>query len=147
MEPTTLTTLAGSLMSLFGLLVSLFSIHLGNWLSKLQALKTKWDINNGSDPKEVALRRECRYGFIELYNWRPFVMTGIIAGFGLAVLYFFNDVRTARNVVFPSIFVALYFGFFIIMIALQLVLLVTGWRVGETMKAELHKAYPPRPKP
>ena len=39
MEPTTLTSLSGSLMSLFGLLVSLFSVHLGNWLSKLQGLR------------------------------------------------------------------------------------------------------------
>ena len=59
MEPTTLTSLSGSLMSLFGLLVSLFSVHLGNWLSKLQGLRTRWDINSGSDDREVATRREC----------------------------------------------------------------------------------------
>lgn len=38
LEATTLVSLAGSLMTLFGLLVSLFSIHLGNWLSKLGAI-------------------------------------------------------------------------------------------------------------
>ncbi len=102
-----------------------------------------WDINGGSDPKDVSARRECRYGFIELYNWQPFVMTAIIAGFGLAVLYFFNDLRISRQVVFPSIFVDLYFGFFIVLILLQLFLLRSGWKVGETLKEELHKAYPP----
>jgi hypothetical protein len=103
MEATTLTSLSGSLMSLFGLLVSLFAVHLGNWLAKLQALRTKWNVNSGSDDKEVAARRECRYGFVELYNWQPFVMTAIIAGFGLAVVYFFNDVRATTGVTFPSL--------------------------------------------
>jgi len=148
MEATTLTALSGSLMSLFGLLVSLFSVHLGNWLSKLQALKTKWRINSGSDEKEVAARRECRYTFVELYNWQPFVMTLIIAGFGIAVLYFFNDVRATARVAFPSIFVCLYNGFFIIMLLLQVVLLFSGWSIGKEMKATLDKAFPkPQTKP
>ncbi|OAI07189.1 hypothetical protein A1353_07485 [Methylomonas methanica] len=135
-------------MSLFGLLVSLFSVHLGNWLAKLQALQTKWKINSGSDDKEVAARRECRYSFVELYNWQPFVMTAIIAGFGIAVLYFFNDVRAFAHVAFPSIFVCLYNGFFIIMLLLQGFLLYSGWSVGKAVKAELEKAYPkPKPKP
>lgn len=145
MEPTTLTSLSGSLMSLFGLLVSLFSVHLGNWLSKLQALWTKWDINSGSDDKEVAARRECRYTFAELYNWQPFVMTVIIAGFGLGVLFFFWDVVTTKNVQFPSIFVVLYTGFFVIMIVLQGFLLWSGYDVGERLKAALAAAYPKPP--
>jgi hypothetical protein len=142
MEPTTLTSLSGSLMSLFGLLVSLFSVHLGNWLSKLQALRTKWDINSGSDDKERAARRECRYGFVELYNWQPFVMTAIIAVFGLSVLYFFNDVRSALSVIFPSIFIWIYNGFFAIMILLQFFLLHSGWTVGERLKADIEAAFP-----
>jgi hypothetical protein len=140
-------------MSLFGLLVSLFSVHLGNWLAKLQALRTKWNINNGSDDKEVAARRECRYGLVELYNWQPFVMTVIIAGFGLAVVYFFNDVRTKAGVAFPSIFVWVYNGFFVVMLVLQIFLLVSGWHVGKEMKAKIAAAFPaqknpaPAPKP
>jgi hypothetical protein len=142
METTTLTSLSGSLMGLFGLLVSLFSVHLGNWLAKLQALQTKWRINSGSDEKEIAARRECRYNFVELYNWQPFVMTSIIAGFGLAVLYFFNDIRVSEKIVFPGIFAPLYNGFFIIMLLLQMFLLFSGWKVGSSMKAALEKAYP-----
>jgi hypothetical protein len=142
MEPTALASLSGSLMSLFGLLVSLFSVHLGNWLAKLQALRTKWNANSGSDDKEVAARRECRYGFVELYNWQPFVMTGIIAGFGIAVVYFFNDVRATAGVTFPSIFVWVYNGFFIIMLLLQVFLLHSGWRVGNEMKAKIATAFP-----
>lgn len=142
MEPTTLTSLSGSLMSLFGLLVSLFSVHLGNWLAKMQALRTKWDINSGSDEKAVAGRRECRYGLVELYNWQPFVMTLIIAGFGFAVLAFFNEVRTTADVVFPSTFVLLYNLFFGIMIALQLFLLVNGLCVGASLKKDIGKAFP-----
>jgi hypothetical protein len=142
MEATTLTSLSGSLMSLFGLLVSLFSVHLGNWLSKLQALRTKWNINSGSDDKEVAARRECRYDIVELYNWQPFVMTAIIAGFGIAVVYFFNDVRATAGVTFPSIFVCLYNGFFIIMLILQVFLLFSGWSVGKNMKAKIAAAFP-----
>jgi hypothetical protein len=142
MEPTALTSLSGSLMSLFGLLVSLFSVHLGNWLAKLQALRTKWNINSGSDDKEVAARRECRYGLVELYNWQPFVMTIIIVGFGLAVVYFFNDVRATANVAFPSIFVWVYNCFFVIMVLLQVILLFGGWRVGQDLKAKIAAAFP-----
>lgn len=142
MEPTTLTSFAGSLMSLFGLLVSLFSIHLGNWLAKMQALRTKWDINSGSGENEIAGRRECRYGLVELYNWQPFVMTLIIAGFGFAVLAFFNDVRTTAKVVFPGTFVLLYNLFFGIMITLQLFLLTNGLWVGARLKRDIDKAFP-----
>jgi len=142
MEPTTLTSLSGSLMSLFGLLVSLFAVHLGNWLAKLQGLRTKWDINSGSDDKEIAARRECRYVMVEVYNWQPFVMTAIIMCFGIAVVYFFNDIRLASGVAFPGIFVWVYNGFFIIMFALQLFLLANGWRVGQDMKAKIAAAFP-----
>jgi len=142
MEPTTLTTLSGSLMTLFGLLVSLFSVHLGNWLARLQALRTKWNVNNGTDDKEVAARRECRYGFVELYNWQPFVMTAIIAGFGIAVVYFFNDVRITSKVTFPGIFVLIFNGFFMIMLILQLFLLYSGWSVGREMKTAIGKVFP-----
>ncbi|OJY72102.1 MULTISPECIES: hypothetical protein [unclassified Rhizobium] len=142
MEPTTLISLSGSLMGLFGLLVSLFSIHLGNWLSKLQGLRTKWDINNGSDDKEIAARRECRYTMAEVYNWQPFVMTVIILAFGAAVLYFFNDVRHANTVVFPSIFVYLYNGFFGIMFVLQAFLLLNGWSVGQGLKNDIDTQFP-----
>jgi hypothetical protein len=146
MEPTTLTSLSGSLMSLFGLLVSLFSIHLGNWLSKLQGLRTKWDLNSGSDEKELAARRECRYTLKELYNWQPLVMTIIIASFGVGVLIFFNDVRTSAAIEFPGIFVYLYNGFFIIMLCLQIGLLFGGYVVGHNLKKDVALAFP-RPKP
>ncbi|UAL10152.1 hypothetical protein [Caulobacter segnis] len=147
MESTTLVSLSGSLMSLFGLLVSLFSIHLGNWLSKLQALRTKWDVNSGSGDSERAARRECRFALVEIYNWQPFVMTTIIAGFGVAVLCFFNGVRLAAQVSFPSGYVGLYNGFFGIMITLQIVLLVWGCLVGSKLKADVDKAYKaPAPK-
>ncbi|WP_343698999.1 hypothetical protein [Caulobacter sp.] len=146
METTTLVSLSGSLMSLFGLLVSLFSIHLGNWLAKLQALRTKWDINSGSGDAERAGRRECRYALAEIYNWQPLVMTTIIAGFGLAVLGFFNGVRLAAQVVFPGGYVSLYNGFFGIMITLQLVLLGWGYCVGSKLKGDIDTAFP-KPKP
>ena len=142
MEAATLVSLAGSLMSLFGLLVSLFSIHLGNWLAKMQALRTKWDVNVGSDEKAVAARRECRYGLVELFNWQPFVMTVIIAGFGLAVLDFFNTVRAANKVAFPGGYVTIYNGFFGIMIALQIFLLLHGLRVGWGLKQDIEKQFP-----
>lgn len=141
MESTALVSLSGSLMSLFGLLVSLFSIHLGNWLSKLQALRTKWDVNNGSDPAERSARREVRYALIESYNWQPFVMTVIIAGFGVAVLCFFNGVRIAAEVKFPYGFVTLYNAFFGIMIALQITLLVWGGLVGRKLRADVDTAF------
>ncbi len=146
MEPTTLTSLSGSLMSLFGLLVSLFAVHLGNWLAKLQGLRTKWEINSGSDDKEVAARRECRYVMAEVYNWQPFVMTGIIMVFGIAVVYFFNDIRLASGVAFPGIFVWVYNGFFIIMFILQIFLLASGWCVGQDMKTKIAAAFPKPPK-
>uniref|UniRef100_UPI003BAD162C hypothetical protein n=1 Tax=Stappia sp. TaxID=1870903 RepID=UPI003BAD162C len=142
MEPTTLTSLSGSLMSLFGLLVSLFSVHLGNWLSKLQGLRTRWDINSGSDDREVATRRECRYIMAEIYTWQPFVMTLILMIFGGSVLYFFNDVRNTSRVTFPSIFVCLYNSFFAIMFALQIFLLFSGWRVGERLKKDIEAQFP-----
>lgn len=142
MEPATLTSLSGALMTLFGLLVSLFAVQLGNWLSKLQALRTKWNINSGSDDKEVAARRECRYGLVELYNWQPLVMTVIIAVFGLAVVYFFNDVRRTAGVTFPGIFVWVYNAFFIIMLLLQFFLLYSGWRVGSELKNNIDAAFP-----
>lgn len=141
MEPTTLTSLSGSLMSLFGLVVSLFSVHLGNWLSKLQGLRTRWDINSGSDDKEVAARRECRYVMAEVYTWQPFVMTLILMSFCGSVLYFFNDVRNSSGVVYPSIFVFIYKSFFIIMFVLQAVLLISGWRVGQGLKQEIDKQF------
>ncbi|CDZ59630.1 hypothetical protein [Neorhizobium galegae] len=142
MEPTTLTSLSGSLMSLFGLLVSLFAVHLGNWLAKLQGLRTKWDINDGSDEKEVAVRRECRYAMAETYTWQPFVMTAIILCFGAAVVYFFNDVRNASGVAFPRIFVWVYNSFFIIVLLLQIFLLFNGWRVGESLKTDIEIQFP-----
>ena len=142
MEATTLVSLAGSLMTLFGLLVSLFSIHLGNWLAKMQALRTKWDVNVGSDEKAVAARRECRYALVELFNWQPFVMTVIIAGFGLAVLDFFNTVRTAKAVAFPAGYVTIYNAFFWIMIVLQVFLLLYGLTVGWRLKQDIDKQFP-----
>jgi hypothetical protein len=145
MEPTTLTSLSGSLMSLFGLLVSLFAVHLGNWLAKLQGLRTKWDINSGSDDKEVAARRECRYAMAEIYNWQPFIMTTIILCFGAAVVYFFNEVRSASGVAFPGIFVGLYNSFFVIVLVLQIFLLINGWRVGRDMKSRIAAAFPKAP--
>ncbi|WP_137179214.1 hypothetical protein [Roseomonas sp. AR75] len=143
LEATTLVSLAGSLMTLFGLLVSLFSIHLGNWLSKLQALRTKWDINDGSDDKEVAARRECRYGFVELFNWQPMVMTFIIAGFGFTVLHFFNAVRIDQNVSFPGNYVTIYNAFFVIMLVLQIVLLVWGLFVGFRLRRDINNKFKP----
>lgn len=142
MEPTTLTSLSGSLMSLFGLLVSLFAVHLGNWLAKLQGIRTKWDINDGSDDKEVAVRRECRYAMAEAYTWQPFVMTPIILCFGAAVVYFFNDVRTTSGVTFPGIFIWVYNSFFVIVLVLQAFLLVNGWRLGESLKQDIETQFP-----
>jgi hypothetical protein len=142
MEPTALTSLSGSLMSLFGLLVSLFAVHLGNWLSKLQGVRTKWEINSGSEVKEVAARRECRYSMAEIYNWQPFVMTVIILCFGAAVVYFFNDVRVAAKVAFPGIFVWVFNSFFTIVLLLQVILLISGWCVGREMKANIAAAFP-----
>lgn len=142
MEPATLVSLAGSLMTLFGLLVSLFSIHLGNWLAKMQALRTKWDINSGTNDTAVSARRECRYGLVELFNWQPFVMTGIIALFGYGVLDFFNTVRTARSVSFPAGYVTIYNGFFVIMLVLQVFLLVYGFSVGWRLKKDIATAFP-----
>ena len=148
MEPTALASLSGSLMSLFGLLVSLFSIHLGNWLAKMQALRTKWDVNSGTGDNEKAARRECRYSLVELYNFQPFVMTVIIAAFGISVLCFFNSVRAANHVVFPGNFVLLYNGFFVIMLLLQLFLLGYGWSVGHRLRADVDAAFPkPKAKP
>lgn len=142
MQASTLISLAGSLMTLFGLLVSLFAVHLGNWLSKLQALQTKWSINNGSDPSELAARRECRYEFVELYNWQPFLMTFIIVCFGAAVVYFFNDVRASSGTVFPGIFTYVYNSFFVVALLLQLALLLSGWRVGTDLKSKIAAAFP-----
>jgi len=148
MEATTLVSLAGSLMTLFGLLVSLFSIHLGNWLAKMQALRTKWDINSGTDDKAVAARRECRYGLVELFNWQPFVMTAIIAAFGIGVLDFFNTVRTSENVRFPAGYVTIYNGFFVVMLILQVFLLLYGLFVGWGLRKDINRAFPrPQPKP
>jgi len=148
MEATTLVSLAGSLMTLFGLLVSLFSIHLGNWLAKMQALRTKWDINSGTDDKAVAARRECRYGLVELFNWQPFVMTAIIAAFGIGVLDFFNTVRTSENVQFPAGYVTIYNGFFVVMLILQVFLLLYGLFVGWGLRKDINRAFPrPQPKP
>jgi hypothetical protein len=142
MEVTTLASLSGSLMSLFGILISLFSIHLGNWLSKFQGLRTKWDINDGSDEKELSARRECRYTLKELYNWQPLVMTIIIAGFGVGVMIFFNDVRISAKVEFPGIFVYLYNGFFIIMLCLQFGLLIGGYAVGHNLNRDVKGTFP-----
>lgn len=148
MEATTLVSLTGSLMTLFGLLVSLFSIHLGNWLAKMQALRTKWDIHVGSDEKAVGARRECRYGLVELFNWQPFVMTAIIAGFGFAVLDFFNTARGANKVAFPAGYVTIYNAFFWIMIVLQIVLLIYGLVVGMSLKRAIDTQFPkPKAKP
>ncbi|MDC7675183.1 hypothetical protein [Asticcacaulis machinosus] len=144
MEPTTLTSLAGSLMSLFGVLVSLFSVHLGNWLAKLQGLRTKWDMNNGSDEKEISARRECRYTMAEIYTWQPFIMTVIILGFAIGVIYFFHDVSCHLKVVFPSIFVPLYYSFFGIMIVLELFLLYSGWQLGRALTADIKAQFKPQ---
>jgi hypothetical protein len=51
-------SLASDIRFVFGLLINLVSVPLGNWLAKLQALRTKWNINSGSDDKEVAARRD-----------------------------------------------------------------------------------------
>lgn len=129
-------------MSLFGLLIGLFSIHLGNWLSKLQAIRTKWEFNNGSEDTEKAARRECKYALAEVFNWQPAVMTIIIAGFGVNVLCFFNGVRIAGQVTFPSGYVTLYNAFFVIMIALQAVLLIWGYAVAVTLNGDVAKVFP-----
>lgn len=142
MDPTVLTSLSGSLMSLFGLLVSLFSIHLGNWLAKMQALRTKWDINSGCGDKELAVRRECRFGLVELYNWQPFVISVIISGFGVAVLNFFNQARNADKIVYPGGFVLLYNAFFVIMVAFQIFLLGYGFLIGSKLKRDIDSAFP-----
>lgn len=134
-EPTALAALSGSLMTLFGVLVSLFSIHLGNWLSRVQGLRTKWTLNNGSGEKEIAARREVRYTFAELYTWQPLVMTVILLLFAGGVVFFFNDVRVSQSVQFPSIFPLLYNAFFVIMGVLELFLLIAGyvacWKLRE----------------
>ena len=125
-----------------GLLVSLFSVQLGNWLSKLQGQTTRWDSNHSTtDPEEMAARREVRYAFDEIFNWQPGVMTGIITVFVFGVVYFFNDFRISAGVEFPSIFVLLYNGFFGIMIGLELFLVIFGYRVGFRLKAKIKQTF------
>lgn len=137
MEPTALASLAGSLMSLFGLLVSLFSVHLGNWLSRIQGLRTKWNLNNGSGEKELAARREVRYTLAELYTWQPLVMTIVLILFAGGVVFFFDDVMVSQAVQFPSIFPILYNGFFAVMVALQVLLLVLGYRAAQKLDKDI----------
>lgn len=126
-----------------GLLVSLFNVQLGNWLSKLQGQTTRWNLNDSTtDEKEMAARREVRYAFDETFNWQPGVMTTIITAFAGGVVYFFNDFRISSGVEFPSIFVYLYNGFFGIMIGLELFLVILGYVVGFRLKAKIDERFP-----
>lgn len=125
-----------------GLLVSLFNVQLGNWLSKLQGQTTRWDSNHSTtDTEEMAARREVRYAFDEIYNWQPGVMTAIITAFAGGVVYFFNDFRISAGVIFPSIFIFLYNGFFGIMIGLELFLVISGYVVGSRLKAKIKSTF------
>ena len=141
MTAPTLLDLSGTQLTLFGLLISLFAIHLGTWLARLQSLRTRWDINRGDGPAEYAVRRECRYVFVELYNWQPFVMTLILMLFGGGVLVFFNTLQLSSAIALPWGFVLLFNGFFALMIVLQLVLLVSGYLVGRDLKAQISSAF------
>ncbi len=140
-EPTTVTSLTGALITMVGLLISLFNVQLGNWLSKLQGLRTKWGMNSSrTDEKERQARRECRYTLAEIFNWQPAVMTTIIVLFAAGVVFFFNDFRLSAGVAFPSIFVYLYNGFFAIMMGLQIFLVISGYVVGYRLKREIDQA-------
>lgn len=141
MDSSTLTSLTGSLMSLFGILVSLFSIHLGNWLSRLQGIKAKWDSNQGNLEPNRQAQRECRYDFIQTYNFQPFVMTPIIIGFAVLVGVFFHQIRSENSINFPCMYITIFNLFFGIMIALSGFLLYCGWRIGSSLGAEIRSKF------
>jgi hypothetical protein len=76
----------GFYLTLFGLLGSLFAVHLANWYREILALETKADLNKGKGTEEQkAAIRECRYKLRETNNHVIYVVAFVISGFLLFV--------------------------------------------------------------
>lgn len=72
----------GFFLTLVSLLGSFFYIHLGDWLREVNALKTKWDLNNeGSQPERRAARRECRYEIGHVDTKTTQLTSRVVSGF------------------------------------------------------------------
>jgi hypothetical protein len=137
MTPEMLITCLGTLLTLFGLLISLFSIHLGTWLGQLTSLKTKWELNAGSREESIAARREVRYELKGLYTHVPFLLTFIIVGFALGVLWFAWTNWSLIVDKTPLGFAVLFFGFFVVMFCVTIYLLIRGAVIGRDLRQRI----------
>jgi hypothetical protein len=78
----------GFYLTLFGLLGSLFAVHLANWYREILALETKADLNKGKGTEEQkAAIRECRYKLRETNNHVIYVVAFVISAFLLFVFW------------------------------------------------------------
>jgi len=139
MKPELFLSLLGIILTLFGLLISLFSIHLGTWLSELISLKTKWELNIGTKDSSVSARREVKYSVKGIYTHVPFLLSGVIALFGIGVLFFASVHWETFSPHIPSGFDLLFFGFFILMLLTMFYLLLRGLVIGSNLKKEIDK--------
>lgn len=125
------------LLTLFGLLISLFSIHLGAWLGQLTSLRSKWDLNQGSTSEKKGARREVKYELKGIFTHVPFLLTSVVVLFASGVLYLAICNWNALSNKTPQGFGVLFFGFFAIMILVTLYLLIRGWLIGRSLQNEI----------
>jgi hypothetical protein len=76
----------GFYLTLFGLLGSLFAVHLANWYREILALETKAELNKGKGTAEQqAAIRECRYKLREANNHVIYIVAFVVSAFLLFV--------------------------------------------------------------
>jgi hypothetical protein len=84
-SPETLSVI-GFFLTLFGLLGSLFYIHLSDWLREVLALETKWEINRtGEESDQKSGRRQCRYEIVPLASWHVLATSLVVTAFVLFI--------------------------------------------------------------
>ena len=138
--PNTIFSTISLFFTLFGLLGSLFAIHLSNWFREILSLKQKYEINRTQDTDvEKSALRECRYKLRELYNpvtWIVYLLLTVFLVFVLwrgALLispYWDKDMlaQEVRNVAI---------GFLTLYTALSLFFLIGGYWICSSLKKNL----------
>jgi hypothetical protein len=87
MKENTLSVI-GLFLTLFGILGSLFAIHIANWYREMLSLEQKFEQNKAKDTaEEKTALRECRYKLRELYNSVTWFVSLVLTAFLLFVFY------------------------------------------------------------
>jgi predicted PurR-regulated permease PerM len=131
----------GLFLTLFGLLGSLFAIHLSNWFRELLALDQKFEQNKNRDnDEEKKAVRECRYKLRELYNHVTATVSAILTVFLMFVFWRGEKLITSQATPDPVVsdLALVASAFFIVYLFLTLFFLTRGYWVGYRLNKALN---------